>query len=160
MITALYSGDSNYAASEGTTTFLLESADTPDFTMALSQPELTLAGGANGNVGVNLNTHTGFSGALNFTCTPSSSAITCSVAPTTMTLNGPAAISVTVTSTAAAAGAKRAGAIRLGSAGASRASGGSVAVMLIVMVWMAWGFFGVRGADASGFGRAYWLGRL
>ena len=109
MITALYSGDANYAASEGTTSFLLESADVPDFTMALSQPELTLAAGANGNVGVNLSTFAGFSGALNFTCTPSSSSIVCSVAPATMTLNGPAAITVNVS--AAGATAMRASAI-------------------------------------------------
>jgi hypothetical protein len=151
MITALYSGDANYAASEGTTSFLLESVDVPDFTMALTQPELTLAAGGNGNVGVNLSTFAGFSGALNFTCSPSSSSIVCSVAPTTKTLNGPAAITVNVS--AAGVAAKRASAIPAVGADPSRDFGAGRRVLTATVVAFAyaclWMFCG------AGRGRAW-----
>ncbi|HEY0702684.1 MAG TPA: Ig-like domain repeat protein [Candidatus Acidoferrales bacterium] len=138
MITADYSGDAYYKASEGLGTFTLLEDATPDFTMALEQPSVTLAGGGSTSVGLNLGIFYQYSGTVKFSCTPSSSAISCNVTPASATINGPMTITLNVSSVAAAARPTPVKSWGLGGGKGFGAIFGTALAMMILVFAMAW----------------------
>ncbi len=99
-ITAVYSGDSVYRASSTTMNFNYVVPNTPDFFFAPQIPQITIKSGSSGTVGLNMASLAGFSGAVNLSCTPSSNKISCSVDPSSATLNGQATATLTITAPA------------------------------------------------------------
>jgi hypothetical protein len=93
---AVYSGDSVYQSSAILESYQITLPTTPDFLLAAQARQLTVQPGSSGTVGVNLASIGGFSGAVNLTCTTSSSLLTCSLNPATVNVNGQAATTLTV----------------------------------------------------------------
>ena len=89
-ITALYSGDANLNASSSTASVaVVVSALAPDFTLSSASPSsLSLAQGQSGSAVVTLNANATFSGSVALTCGGQPAEATCSVFPSTVTLNG------------------------------------------------------------------------
>jgi hypothetical protein len=91
---AAYSGDNNYApSSSGSTT---TSVDQSDFTLAAQNQVVTVAAGATGTATLNLGSLNGFDNTVNLTCNSPSSNITCTISPTSLTVNGSATAAVTI----------------------------------------------------------------
>jgi hypothetical protein len=103
-ITAVYSGDTNYLPSTSNVVTLNVTQSGGDFMMTPQLPQITLQAGSSGRVGVNLTSLYNFSGVVNLTCAPSSSNLTCSVNPASLTLNGAATATLTINASAQAAG--------------------------------------------------------
>jgi hypothetical protein len=100
-IKAIYSGDSVYQASAATPfTFSNTISQTPDFLLAQQLPQITVQPGGSGTAGFNLTSMDGFNGVVTLSCAPSSSLISCSVNPATVTLNGQATATLTINAVA------------------------------------------------------------
>jgi hypothetical protein len=101
---AVYSGDSVYQSSafvEGYQ-FTIPTA-APDFLLAAQARQLTVQPGSSATIGFNLASLSGYNGTVNLTCLPSSSMITCSLSPASVTVNGQATTTLTVNASAQAA---------------------------------------------------------
>lgn len=103
-ITAVYSGDANYLPSTSNVVNINVTQSAGDFMMTPQQSQITVQAGSTGAVGVSLTSLNNFSGVVNLKCTPSSSNLSCSVNPASLTLNGAATATVTINATAQAAG--------------------------------------------------------
>ena len=102
-VTAIYQGDSNYQPSISNVANLTV-AQRGDFTLTPQLPQITVQSGSSGTVGLNLTSLSTFSEVVTMTCAPSSSNITCGVAPSAPTLNGTATATLTVNASAQSAG--------------------------------------------------------
>ena len=98
-ITAIYSGDSVNQGSISTTIPLnvVSISVTPDFILAPQVNQLTVQPGSSATLAINLASVNEFSGTAALTCAPSSSQITCSLNPASVTVNGAAASTLTIT---------------------------------------------------------------
>jgi subtilase family serine protease len=97
-ITAIYSGDAHYAPSTSNVANVTAiQTQVGNFALAPQLSQVTVQAGSSGSVGINLSPIYGFSGAVALTCMPSSSQFSCSVNPTTVTVNGQATAMLTVT---------------------------------------------------------------
>lgn len=128
-MTAIYSGDSVYQASSTPMNFSYFVPETPDFAFAPQVPQIKIASGGSGTVGMNMASLGGFNGVVTLTCTPSSSKITCGVNPSAPTLNGLATATLTINASAQSAGLPAHPSNRLGWVGAS---GGFVFAAILV----------------------------
>lgn len=96
-VTAMYSGDANYAASYSVP---LQITVTParDYSLQLSDTSLQLKKGASASVTVTVTPHQGFSGSVAFGCTGLPAGGACSFDPTSVTPNsGPVMSTMTIT---------------------------------------------------------------
>ncbi len=112
---AVYSGDSVYQSSAFLETYQITIPVTPDFLLAPQLPQVTVPSGTSKTVGFNLNSLQGFNSPVALSCSTSSSQITCSLNPTTVTVNGQAATTLTINAaakTAALSTPKRQGSAR------------------------------------------------
>jgi len=96
-ITAVYSGDGNYLPSTSAVATVNVDQGGNDFTLAALSPQVAVASGSAGSVGINLESINNFSGSVTLTCTPSSNQFSCIVNPATSALNGTASAILTVT---------------------------------------------------------------
>jgi subtilase family serine protease len=96
-ITAVYSGDSNYAVSTSNAVTVNVNQGGNDFTLSAQSPQLLVASGSTGTVGLSLGSVNNFSGSVALTCTPSSSQFSCSLSPSSTALNGTASATLSVT---------------------------------------------------------------
>lgn len=103
-ISAVYTGDGTYqeSVSAPITLMAVEAGTTPDFTLAPATPQFVVPKGGSANTSVNLIPIFGFNSSVNLSCTTSSTAIGCSVSPTSVQVNGDAAVTLTVNSVATA----------------------------------------------------------
>ena len=99
-LTAVYLGDSNYAPSTSDAIDVTASQTVGDFALAPQLPQITLKSGSTGTVGVNLTSLGNFNGAVALTCAPSSSQISCSLTPSTVTVNGAATATLSINAVA------------------------------------------------------------
>jgi trimeric autotransporter adhesin len=99
-IRIVYSGDSVYQSSETAFTYLFNLPQTPDFLFAPQVRQLAVNAGSSATAGFNLSSLNGYTGTVTLTCTPSSNLITCSLGPTTVTVNGLATTTLTVSASA------------------------------------------------------------
>jgi len=98
---AVYSGDSVYQSSAFLESYQFTINTTaPDFLLAPQLPQITVQPGSSGTVGVNLASIGGYSGAVNLSCTTSSSLLMCSLNPATVTVNGQVATTLTINAAA------------------------------------------------------------
>jgi len=93
---AVYSGDSVYQSSAVQLTYQINLAQTTDFLLAPQQRQLTVQSGSSATAGFNLASLNGYNGTVTLSCTPSSSQISCSLNPATVTVNGQASTTLTV----------------------------------------------------------------
>jgi hypothetical protein len=98
-ISAVYDGDGNYSPSLSNTADISVS-QSGDFSLAPQLPQITIRPGGSGTVGLNLASFRNFNGNVTFTCTPSSSQISCNVNPSSLALNGTATAMLTVNASA------------------------------------------------------------
>jgi hypothetical protein len=98
-VVAIYNGDSNYAGSTSNTVSMSVAQTVGDFMIAPAAPQITVAGGSSGSVTLNLTSVNNFNGALNLTCTPSSSEFSCSVSPSSASLSTTASATLTINAT-------------------------------------------------------------
>ncbi len=103
-IVAVYSGDSvnQGSISAPATLNVVSTSVSPDFILAPQVNQLTVQSGSSATVAINLAPQNEFIGAVALSCAPSSSQVTCSVNPSTETLNGAATATASLTITAAA----------------------------------------------------------
>jgi hypothetical protein len=97
---AVYSGDSTYQSSVNLQNYQFTIFQSPDFLLAPQSPRLTMQAGSSATTGFNFASLGGYSGTVTLTCTTSSSLITCSLNPATVTLNGAATTTLTVNASA------------------------------------------------------------
>jgi Glycosyl hydrolases family 28/Bacterial Ig-like domain (group 3) len=83
-LTAQYSGDSNYVTSTGT----IAIAVVPPFAVTATNTTVSLAAGGLSNTPVLVTPAGGFSGSATMTCSSTAIYVTCSVAPSTVTVSG------------------------------------------------------------------------
>jgi len=104
-ITAVYTGDSTYQESVSAPIILtaVEAGTTPDFTLAPATPQFVVPKGSSASTSINLASVWAFSGTISLSCTTSSTAVGCTVSPSSVNLSGTAQATLTVTSTSAAA---------------------------------------------------------
>jgi hypothetical protein len=92
-ITASYGGDSNYAASQGTT-----SVSVSDFSITIPNGSQTVKAGQPATYTINTTTAAGFAGTVSFTCTTGLPSLTsCSFNPTTVTNSGSTTLTISTT---------------------------------------------------------------
>lgn len=104
---AVYSGDSVYQSSAFSQTYQFTiPVSSPDFLLAPQLRQLTVQPGSSAMVGFNLGSLNGYNGTVSLTCTPSSSQLTCSLSPATVTVNGQASTTLTVKDTTSGTSAK------------------------------------------------------
>ncbi len=96
-ITAVYQGDTNYQPSSSSVVNLAVTQSGGDFTLAPQVPQISIASGKSGSLGLNLSSLSGFNGVVNLTCTPSSASLTCSLNPASPNLSGAATSTLTIT---------------------------------------------------------------
>jgi hypothetical protein len=96
-IAAYYYGDSVYAKAVTNTVTVNATQTYGDFTLAPAAPQLAVTSGSSASLGLNLISVTGFNSTVSIACTPSSSQFSCSVTPSSATLNGTATASLTIT---------------------------------------------------------------
>jgi hypothetical protein len=140
-VTAQYSGDANYAA--GTITIPLQQL-TPSYTVSAKPASLTVKEGSSGSVTFTVTPQNGFNQAVSFQCDNATlpKGVTCSFSPASVTPNGTAA--VTSTLTVQTTGATVAALDRRTTQSSGWLSGGAVLALLLV---------GIPGAR-----RRFWLG--
>lgn len=97
---AVYSGDSVYQSSAVLESYQITIPSTPDFLLAPQLPQITVPSGTSKTVGFNLNSLQGFNGAVTLNCATSTSQLTCSLNPATVTVNGQAATTLTINAAA------------------------------------------------------------
>lgn len=90
------------SAAEATTQVVL----TPSFTLAASGASLSITPGQSGTIGLSVTPVNGFNAAVNFACSGLPSEASCSFSPATVTPNGTAAASTTMTITTTAPSAQ------------------------------------------------------
>jgi hypothetical protein len=127
-ITAQYSGDANYAALTTTAAF---QPPTPSYTISAKPASLTVKQGASGSVTFTVTPLNGFNQAVSFQCDNSTlpKGVTCSFSPASVTPNGTAA--VTSTLTVATTGTTVAALGRRTTHGSSWLPGGAVLALLL-----------------------------
>jgi hypothetical protein len=103
-LTATYFGDDSYAPSTSNTVNVTATQAVGDFSLAAQASQVTVQTGSSATDGVNLGSINGFSGTVALSCTPSSSLVTCSFSPATVSLNGQATAMVTINAAAQTAG--------------------------------------------------------
>jgi hypothetical protein len=104
-ISAIYQGDSHYLSStSNVVNIAVTQSGGGDFMLTPQLPQITVQAGSSGTVGVNLTSLSNYSGMVSLTCAPSSSNLTCSVNPASLTLNGAATAMVTINAAVQAAG--------------------------------------------------------
>jgi hypothetical protein len=142
-LTAQYSGDTNYAALTTTAVF---QPPTPSYTISAKPASLTVKQGASGSVTFTVTPQNGFTQAVSFQCDNSTlpQGVTCSFSPASVTPNGTAA--VTSTLTIATTGATATALDRRTTHGFGWLPGGAVLALLL---------FGIPGAP-----RRFWSGIL
>lgn len=98
-ITAVYLGDSNYQLSVSAPIQLniVSTSVSPDFTMAPQLNQIAVQSGNSATMAINLAPQNEFSGAVALTCASSSSQVTCSLNPSSVTVSGPATAALTIT---------------------------------------------------------------
>jgi len=96
-LTAYYYGDSVYAGVITNTVTINATQTYGDFTLAPAAPQISVTSGNSASLGLNLISVTGFNSTVSIACTPSSSQFSCSVTPSSATLNGTATASLTIT---------------------------------------------------------------
>ena len=96
---AVYGGDPIYQGSVSPPMQVTVVSTTvfPDFIMAPQLNQITVQSGNSATVAVNLAPQNEFSGSVALTCAPSSSQVTCSLNPATVSVNGPAIATLTIT---------------------------------------------------------------
>jgi hypothetical protein len=101
-ITAVYTGDGTYQESVSLPINLtvVENGATPDFTVASSVPEVAVPQAGSADVSINLGSLYGFDGTVNLSCTTASTAVGCSIAPTSVTVKGAATVTLTISAAA------------------------------------------------------------
>jgi hypothetical protein len=102
-ITAIYVGDSNYLSSTSNVASVSVTQNGGDFTIAPQIPQVTVAAGKSGTVGLNLVSLSNFNEVVTLTCAPSSSNISCSVNPQAPTVSGAVTATLTINVTTNAA---------------------------------------------------------
>jgi subtilase family serine protease len=105
-ITAVYAGDSNYQLSVSAPIQLnvVSTSVSPDFIMAPQINQVTVQSGNSATLAINLAPQNEFSGAVALTCAPSSNQITCTLNPSTVTVNGQTTATLTITAAAQTSG--------------------------------------------------------
>jgi hypothetical protein len=101
-ITAVYSGDSTFSTSTSTSVAISVTAPPPaaGFSIALTNATGTVARGSNVTDTVTISPTGGFNQAVTLTCSGAPTNSTCTLSPTSVTPNGSAAITSTLTLTA------------------------------------------------------------
>ena len=102
-----YSGDSGYAPSQTT---LSLSNPRADFTLVAQTPTVTLAAGATGTAMLGLGSINGFNASVGLTCA-APSGMTCSLNPTSVTVNGNTSATLTIVAATTTTSAIKASAI-------------------------------------------------
>ena len=102
----VYGGDPTYQGSVSAPLQVTVVSTTvfPDFILAPQLNQLTVQSGNSANVAINLAPQNEFSGAVTLTCVPSSSQVTCSLHPSTVTVSGPATATLAIAVAAQAVG--------------------------------------------------------
>jgi sugar lactone lactonase YvrE len=141
-LTAQYSGDTNYAALTTTTAF---QPPTPSYTISAKPASLTVKQGASGSVTFTVTPQNGFTQAVSFQCDNSTlpKGVACSFSPASVTPNGTAAVTSTLTIATTGATAT---ALYRPTHGFGWLPGGAVLALLL---------FGIPGAP-----RRFWSGVL
>jgi hypothetical protein len=94
---AVYSGDSVYQPSSASESYQFTlSEEGADFLLAPQAPTIYVKSGSTVTTGFNLASLGGFNGAVSLSCSTDSNLITCSLNPATVTVNGQASTTVTV----------------------------------------------------------------
>ncbi|MGB6404304.1 MAG: Ig-like domain repeat protein, partial [Candidatus Sulfotelmatobacter sp.] len=106
---AVYGGDPTYQGSVSAPmqVTVAEASVIPDFFLAPQLNQITVQSSNSASLAINLAPENGFSGTVALTCVPSSSQITCSLNPSTVTVNGQATSTLTITAAAQASGLVR-----------------------------------------------------
>ena len=99
-LTAVYSGDPNYLPSTSAAVTLNVAQSWADFTLSPEQPQVNLSSGSSTSTMIGLASVNGFDGAVGLTCAASSTQVTCSLSPASVTVNGAATATLTITSVA------------------------------------------------------------
>ena len=86
LITAIYSGDADFAGS--TSAQYVQTVTAPNYTLTANPTSLTLAPGQTGQVTFTFAPVGGFTGTVNFSCTNLPNRSLCSFAPASLTANG------------------------------------------------------------------------
>ena len=103
-IIAIYTGDNVYKSSTSASSTLdYVYQPGPDFLFAPQSPQITVKSGSSGTVGLNFQSLAGFNASVALTCAPSSTQITCSLNPASVSVNGPATATLTINVAAAKA---------------------------------------------------------
>lgn len=92
-ITASYSGDANFSPS--VSSVLTETAE--DFTLSTNQNSATVAAGQTATFTLSITPESGFNQSVNLTCSGAPPPSTCTISPSSVTVNGTSASTVTVT---------------------------------------------------------------
>jgi hypothetical protein len=95
-----YSGDAMYASSSSSSVVVVN--DATDFTIQTQAPNLSLSSGGSGTATINLASMNGYNGTVTLACA-ASSALTCTLASSSVNLNGNTTTTVTIDSVQTAA---------------------------------------------------------
>lgn len=138
-VTAVYSGDGNYATSTSTASSLTVAAPTPSFTLTATPTNLTLTSGQTGAAIITLVPTYGYSGTITLSCGTLPTNVTCSFSPATLTATGTnTAVQSTLTITTSAA-TTTASAARIDGAGRN-GSMRMLAFLFLPSGLLLWGF--------------------
>lgn len=97
-ITAVYSGDNNYLPSTSApATITVGAQDGEDFTLSPQSVQIAVVSGSTATSGVNLASVNNFSSTVALTCATSTADFSCSIGPSSLTLNGITSASLTIT---------------------------------------------------------------
>lgn len=99
-ITAVYGGDSSYAASQASAQVTVSSGD---FNLTIPTVSSSVNPGQSAMYTINVGAVSGFTGTVSFSCTSGLPSLTsCSFSPTTVTTSGPTTLTITTTAPTAA----------------------------------------------------------
>jgi len=136
-VVALYSGDSNFSASTSNAVTVTVQTATPTFAIGASPSSATVTAGGSTQTTITVTPANGFNQAVSFACTGLPTGGTCTFNPTTVTPNGTAAATTTLTiATATQSGALA----KPGRFGAGARGAATLAFMAAGALW----FFGRR----------------
>ncbi len=96
-VTAVYSGDSNYMGSTSAAVPLTVAQTGSDFTLSPGLPQINVVSGNNAATTFTMTSLYNFNGAVALSCAPSTSTFSCSITPSSITVNGTATASLTIT---------------------------------------------------------------
>jgi trimeric autotransporter adhesin len=123
-----YSGDAVYTQSQFT---LPLSNPLADFSMVVQTPTVTLAGGATGTATLSLGSINGFNAPVGLACT-GPTGLTCSLNPSSLTVNGNTTATLTVVASTPASSAVRSAGLSTLRAGWFAASGGAALACILL----------------------------